>query len=76
MWGLARDKVELDAEVVASFAEGGVGGFGKNHLGLRDTALVVGFVPSAQTGHEDRFCTAAGGYAYGAFRPIKERQNL
>ena len=60
----ASHQVDLDLEVFAGFAEGGVGSLREDHLGFGDDALVVGLVAGRKTGHEDRLSTSARGDAY------------
>lgn len=68
----AGDEVDFDLEIFAGFAEGSMGSFWEDHLGLGDAAFLVGFVPCAQAGHEDRFGATAGRDTAGALWAIEK----
>jgi hypothetical protein len=48
-----------------------VRGFWEDHLGGGDAAFAVCFVSGAQTGHQDGFGAAAGGYAASSLRSVE-----
>ena len=61
----ARDKDDIESEVVGGFVKGGVGSVGEDDLAALDTSLGSGPFPGGFDGHQDRFGTTGGHEAGG-----------